>query len=689
MNSLAHFIVSMVLVASLAACSSPTEPSPGDARAGDSTTGGDGPAGDPGGDPNAGDPNAGDPSSGDPSSGDPNPGDTPPPEFCDGSTFAFYAPNEQWLDTFPDDFFTIDDGTTATGVRVNMTAANVALPTGLVSHDEVLTDISTLDGFGVNARAYVSLSGALDLATLPNIADSDSATSSVLLVDLDHGELVEFEAEELTSPVEYVKSTLLITPVHSLAPKTRYGLVLLRSLRDLAGGCIEPSVEMKDLLTRTASDAAYSRLHGRYQALITFLENQSLINHVTDISHAVVFGTQSTTDQSAEIATAIASQTVTYNAIGGCITIDADFNRCEGELLVADYRTNHRHVSDDLVPNSPPYSGQSLKIATYLPKATGPHATVIYGHGLGGDRHQAETLANCLCPLGIAVVAVDAVKHGDHYDAATSGSSSELILEMFGISYPPTVLDIRRARDNFRQSTYDKLHLLNFIVANHDVDSDGTDDFDATRLGYVGVSLGGIMGAELVALAPQIDAYATIVSGARLIDVIATVELDLGVGPVSVAAALFSSTSAAERARFFPLMQSVLDRGDPGSYAGYVLTDRLSGFASARPHVLMQMAKNDQVVPNITNTFYARELGLPIVGTVIVPIYGAANIAAYPISLNVSGTHTAGLQQFDQLDSGANATHGTLPDDPIALPQTREFLQSTFDTGSASILAPQ
>ena len=139
------------------------------------------------------------------------------------------------------------------------------------------------------------------------------------------------------------------------------------------------------------------------------------------------------------------------------------------------------------------------------------------------------------------------------------------------------------------------------MISGLDVDDDGTVDLDGTNAHYLGVSLGGIMGAELVAFAPEFLTAVFIVPGAR-------------VGNIVAEGAMFSlivdtfagMATEGEVARFFPLLQGVIDRGDAGAYVGHVAAGaaarlRRVDAAGARAVVL-----NDDTVPNSTNGFFAR-----------------------------------------------------------------------------------
>src|SRR5690606_6608673 len=116
--------------------------------------------------------------------------------------------------------------------------------------------------------------------------------------------------------------------------------------------------------------------------------------------------------------------------------------------------------------------------------------------------NEADAFATNFAEQGWATVAIDALVHGDH--PSTGGVHEDGLqgtLRFFALTLgsPPT-LEARRLRDHFRQSTYDKLQLTRALTTAGDLDGDGTSDVDSSRLAYFGISLGGIMGTELVAM---------------------------------------------------------------------------------------------------------------------------------------------------------------------------------------------
>jgi len=152
-----------------------------------------------------------------------------PPGFCAGTTSAVYDPLSGQVHAFPDDFFTIDDATTPTGLRVHMVLGdNVQKPASGPTFQTVFDDISTLDGFGTTTGLSLVFSRPIDDKSLPPKGEGSGTTdASLVLVNLDSAqpELVDLEWEIVPEKAGDPMTTLAIRPLVPLAPKTRYGLV--------------------------------------------------------------------------------------------------------------------------------------------------------------------------------------------------------------------------------------------------------------------------------------------------------------------------------------------------------------------------------------------------------------------------------------------------------------------------------
>jgi dienelactone hydrolase len=612
--------------------------------------------------------------------------------FCQGATAVLYDPLAKSLQAFPDDFFTVDDPATKTGLRVaTVPDQDVVLPASAAPFSNVFADLSVLDGFGTTAGMNLIFTGPLDPQSLPpNGAGSGMPTDSIVLVNLDSAttELLPIDWELTPETDGNPQTTLTIWSQLPLAPQTRYGLAVTTRVKDMSGGCIAPPPTMQELLGATATDPKLTRLAGRYADLMQRLTDAGTITGPADLSAATVFTTQHTVEDSIGIATHIRTKTHPYTSAGPCVDPAdpmAPYRVCEGEFPADDYRVNNRGVDEnDLTPKA----SYTLKVTTYLPKmGAPPYPTMIYGHGLGGDRHQAERLAQLAAPDGYATIAIDAVKHGEHPDAP-GGTGILAIADFFALSLGATnPLDPVELRDHFRQSTYDKLQLVEMLRPGVDIDGDSMPDVDTNNLIYLGVSLGGIMASEFVALTPEVQVAIPIVPGARVVNIIKD---SASFSPII--GLLAGMSTPGDQARFFPIIQTVVDRGDPGSYTAHIARNRLPGFDSAAPEVLMQMVIADDTVPNLENAFFARGLGLPHVGDELLSL-GTIQKATLPLTGNIDATHTGGVFEYDLVYTGTGpmteaATHSNVADNPVAILQTLHFIDTHFTAGVAEIIDP-
>jgi Dipeptidyl aminopeptidases/acylaminoacyl-peptidases len=109
------------------------------------------------------------------------------------------------------------------------------------------------------------------------------------------------------------------------------------------------------------------------------------------------------------------------------------------------------------------------------------HPCVLLLHGLGGRKEDMLLLGVALARRGYASVAIDIAGHGQR-EKIGGKPVSDLALPGMREVAGQTVVDLRRAVD--------------YLSTRPDI--------DASRLGYVGVSLGGIIGGVFVASEPRL-----------------------------------------------------------------------------------------------------------------------------------------------------------------------------------------
>jgi hypothetical protein len=591
---------------------------------------------------------------------------------CPGAAVYAYDPEHttRAATAFPDDFLSVDDPSTLTGLRLHIAEDNspwiLDTPESLLG---VFEGLNTLDGWGTTAGITLRFNGALKEA--PNGSPASLESSAVQLWELgSNPHRVPFESK-LTDD----DTTLILYPMVPLTPKTRHAVFVTKQQQSANGCAVESSATLQSLLTGKASTAPLQRLAPRYTDALAAAKLKA-----EEISAAVVFTTQSVVEQSVAIAQDIQQRTYTWKTKPTCRD-DTLYRLCSASFVAQDYRKNGS------VQGIQPVATYELPVRLWLPKdKAGPWPLMIFGHGLSGDKSQGDALAEIAAPKGIAGVAIDALMHGEHPTAP--GNSLVTVLKFFGMdtgNVQPLIL-----RDNWRQSTYDKLQLLRLLSTVGDLDGDDVADIKLNQMGYYGVSLGGIMGGEFLALQDQLGFAVLSVPGGRVASIIESAPrfsfiVDGFKGPTN---------TQGDVDRFFPILQAAIDRGDASNYATHILTNRLPVAPTRIPHLLFNEVIDDDTVPNVCNHSLARALNIPQVPQVRKDVGLIPLLPSAPISGNLAGgALTAGLFQFDRIRKHSDtpviaAMHDNVSKSYEALHQTEHFLTTWLDTGVPEILDP-
>jgi len=591
------------------------------------------------------------------------------------------------MTAFPDDSLTVDDATARTGLRVAIDPDAIPELSRLpATFQQIFRDLGGLDGFGVSGGIALRFSHPVDLAALGSgPATGDPGAAVVLLVD---GAAAPWPYEVRSADDA---TTVILEPMRPLPPATRVAVVVTDRLRAADGTPLAPSPAMAAAL-RGDGDAVTARVAPRVRAAAADAVNRGVVASADQVVGAIVFTTQSIHQDALAIAADIAGRDIHPDAPPTCTT-EALWIRCEGSFTAIDYRGADGLI-DDIGVAGDVDTGTTwvLPFTVWLPlERPGPYGgaafpVLVYGHGLGSGRSQGERLAEFAAPRGIATIAIDALMHGQH-PTAESGSTLGRTLDFFAISttdlsFAPFVM-----RDHFRQSTYDKLQLVRMIEGGVDVDGDQVADLDAGRMAYLGVSLGGIMGPELLALAPSLRAGVLVVPGGRVGNIVR----DADQFQIVVQIMRPEDATDGDVERFFPVLQTVLDRGDAVAWAPALLDEPPAGFPGAAPDLLMGMVLDDDTVPNSTNLALARALDVPVVPPELREVGLVGETGPAPVTGNLADGRTAGLLQFDQIPAGDGmeaATHSNVASSDVGVEAWFRFLDSWLTAPAPTIVDP-
>jgi hypothetical protein len=221
---------------------------------------------------------------------------------------------------------------------------------------------------------------------------------------------------------------------------------------------------------------------------------------------------------------------------------------------------------------------------------------VIGAHGLGGRNLPVQGDADSYCLENAQILAVQGLAC-----LGIDGTSHGLRGNFFNFL---NVSNMAEVRDNFRQMTFDLLQLSR-AAPQIDVDGDGQGDLDPD-LGFLGNSLGGIMGAHFLPFARHVSHFVLNVPGGGLSNILVSEDIRDRLGLLIVAETGLTFDSV-EYYGSFPLFramsQTFLEPGDNLNVA-----HRLN----ASTAVLVQEGINDLTIPNFTTEDLVAELGIPV-----------------------------------------------------------------------------
>lgn len=137
-------------------------------------------------------------------------------------------------------------------------------------------------------------------------------------------------------------------------------------------------------------------------------------------------------------------------------------------------------------------NGERVPGLLSFPEANEKVPCVVFLHGYGGRKEDILEAAEMIAREGYAIMAIDAEYHGERKEEGKELYSPDITDSVRGIVQ--TVVDLRRAVD--------------YLETRPEIDKE--------KIGYVGGSMGGILGAIFIGVEPRIKAAALIVAGGNM-----------------------------------------------------------------------------------------------------------------------------------------------------------------------------
>lgn len=311
-----------------------------------------------------------------------------------------------------------------------------------------------------------------------------------------------------------------------------------------------------------------------------------------------------------------------------------------GEVLLTDFR-NADGVARAAHGPTPSWE----RFVLVLPeRAAGPAGApvVIYGHGITTSKESMIVTASTNARMGLATIGIDVPNHGARENEG---------------GY---ILDLARSRTFGRlasmplQGVIDQVSLLEAVqdhlgalqvTAPPSVERPARPAarLDTTTLLYEGTSMGGVLGASFVALAPELDGAFLQVPGSGIADIIMNSliwPLFMGVVPAG------ASTGDA-----YALMGAASMLLDHAENANVLARIRAHGTP-----VFLAYGVGDGVVPNTATDRMIHQLDVPLVGRQLTPIslpFRATGSDAVP----ADGSGVAQLWPFSSAELQSFAAH--------------------------------
>jgi dienelactone hydrolase len=552
--------------------------------------------------------------------------------------------------------------------------------------------LAEIDGFGVTSAVFFEIEGAIDPSSLPASPSASLVEdASAFLVDADPASPTAFQRIPVVARWDPVAQRVSLQPVDGrpLTPGRRYAAVLTSGVRAEGGGALLPSrafETVRDASSRP-SDPLAAEAYDAYAPVLATLARQGISRE--QVAALAVFTVQTVgrdfEDARALVYAGSAPRPTIRRVVGAGPALDALLGTPEGDGIGGDAPggVRHGHIawvidgtfpSRELASPAPGVHGAWQRDAggalvvrrsaevwftLVLPQGVdlADVPVVVYQHGLGGQRGDVFAVADALCAAGFAVAAIDIPYHG----MRTTGAPDDR-RHQYGASEGPDLYGDRvgqvvytdylgigdeagelvpfhpfYVRDVLRQSVVDLMSLVRVLDEGDfaAVPAMGGPAFAISErpMGFVGVSLGGILGTIFVAHEPRIGAALLSVTGGHLSRLVerspAFGATFLGILLPRVGLFYEDIDWDAQPASAQPgvvLYQMLLDRGDSIAHAAHL---------GQRPvHLLMHLARDDETVPNSATEALARAIGMPIVGGA--PRFTDLEPAAAPLSWNAT-----------------------------------------------------
>lgn len=575
---------------------------------------------------------------------------------------------------------------------------------------------SRLGGWGVNAGAFFTLSGAVDPATFPSPSVSLTPSASVQLVDIDpgskeFGRRFPLEVRFVADAVTFAPASLLeVLPVQGFPRRanTLYAVILTSELKDAAGQPLGRSRAFHD---------AFEQLEGADpRAKESLAPLRSFVNATRLERSRVIGGTVFRTMDPDATLTRLAAwvetlPTPTLEQPWAKQDEYPDYVVYTARYRVPQVQTGARpgkgRIAWSADGSTPVQQGtQSVRLSLAMPRTAAPATglpLLVYLHGSGGEYRElidrgplpptsprpqqpdpplGSGAPTWLSKRGFATVGFDFPLHGDRDDPPdTSGLK---LYDLFG--------DIDSTVDNMPVAAMEVVYLTRLLQAVElPQPSGGTARIDPSRLSAMGHSMGSTIGIPVATVDPRIKAWVFSGAGGQLIEVAS--ETTYPVNLRSTLELLLGFKPGETLDRGHPLLhafQSLWDLAEPAAKAIHVAKEPLPGQAP-KPFFLPLGLLDGYFHPG-AQTVIGGALGTTLVGEELdatlpraLRLDGRGTTPTFPLQGNLNGVTAGSVQVQTPFDLG----HYIVFDVANVQGQVACFLDAVGLPGGPALVSPR
>jgi len=564
-------------------------------------------------------------------------------DFIAGSGNACLAP-------FPNDFYTREDKSSETGLRVDLDPESTPVNQPTPQHPDGVhigvTAVNQSDGFSPGPLLSVRIPGmdnqpAFDQSGIVSIKDMSAAYAPdqpVVLIDAATGDRQLIWAELDSQATTDQDRNLIIRPGKNLQNGHRY-IVAIRNMKDAEGNAIEAPAAFR--LYRDTDRTGNKTIEDRrshFESIFKTLGEAGIKRSSLYLAwDFTVASTENITGRMLSIRDRAFASLGDTNLTDGVVQGDApdyhidsvtDYTGNETSNGVEDIRvvkgtvTVPCFLNEDKCPTGATFNldgnqkpirieGNTMKarfvcnIPRSVINADGTFKQAarpsLYGHGLFGSIN--EVTSGNIRQLGVEnnvlVCGTDWIGMADE-DIGTA------ITALLDLSEFPALPD--RLQQGFLNFLFLGRLLIHpdGLAADPAFKIDGHSVIDTSDLFYYGNSQGGIAGGALTAVATDFTRSVLYVPGMNY-STLLTRSTDFNQYKVILYP---SYPNEIERPSIFALMQSMWDRGEPNGYANNMTDNPLPN--TPAHHVMIEMAYGDHQVSNVATEVEARTIGAPL-----------------------------------------------------------------------------